>query len=318
MLDLKNEILTAEEKIRPYICQTPLYFSSPISKLLNANIYLKCENLQYTGSFKARGAFNKLLSLTLSEKQMGIVAASSGNHGAAVAFGLNQLNMSGIIFVPEHASLAKVSNIQNYDVSLKFYGTDCIQTELYASDYAKKHHMIYVSPYNDVHVIAGQGTIALEVMQQVQDVDYILVPVGGGGLISGIAAYTKSVSPQTQIIGCLPENSPVMAKSIKARKIIEMDGLPTLSDATAGGIESRAITLELCDRYVDDYILVSEQEIKDAIITIINTHHLLIEGAAALSVASILKHAARFKGKNVVVILSGANISLTTLKTVLG
>ena len=183
MLDLKREVLLAGERIRPYICQTPLYLSLPLSNLINANVHLKCENLQHTGSFKVRGAFNKLLSLTPLERQIGVVTASSGDHGAAVAFGLNQLNMSGIIFVPEHASQAKVDNIRNYDVSLEFYGTDCVETESHALDYAKQHHMIYVSPYNDVQVIAGQGTIALEVMQQMQHVDFILVPVGGGGLI---------------------------------------------------------------------------------------------------------------------------------------
>lgn len=318
MLDIKNEVLTAENRIRSYIRETALDFSLPLSKITNTHVYLKCENLQYTGAFKIRGAFNKLLSLSPSERQKGVVTASSGNHGAAVAFGLNKLNIPGIVFVPENASSTKIDNIRNYEVPLEFYATDCMQTEIYALEYAKQHNMIYVSPYNDLQVIAGQGTIALEITRQMNEVDVILVPIGGGGLISGIAGYIKSVSPRTKVIGCLPENSPVMAESIKAKKIIEMETLPTLSDATAGGIEPAAITFDFCKEFVDDYILVSEQEIKDAIITLIKTQHLLIEGAAGVALASLLKKAKQFEGKNVVVVLSGANISLDALKTVLG
>lgn len=318
MLDIQNEVLIAENRIRSYIRETALDFSLPLSKITNTNVYLKCENLQYTGAFKIRGAFNKLLSLSPSEKQKGVVTASSGNHGAAVAFGLNKLNIPGIVFVPENASSTKVDNIRNYEVQLEFYATDCMQTEIYALEYAKQHNMIYVSPYNDLQVIAGQGTIALEITRRMNDVDFILVPIGGGGLISGIAGYIKSVSPKTKVIGCLPENSPVMAESIKAGKIIDMGTLPTLSDATAGGIEPDAITFDFCKAFVDDYILVSEHEIKEAIITLIKTQHLLIEGAAGVALASLLKNSKQFQGKNVVVVLSGSNISLDALKTVLG
>lgn len=317
MLDIKNEVLIAENRIRSYIRETVLDFSLPLSKITNTNVYLKCENLQYTGAFKIRGAFNKLLSLSSSERQKGVVTASSGNHGAALAFGLNKLNIPGIVFVPENASPTKVDNIRNYEIPLEFYATDCMQTEIYALEYAKQHNMIYVSPYNDLQVIAGQGTIALEITRQMNEVDFILVPIGGGGLISGIAGYIKSVSPKTKVIGCLPENSPVMAESIKAGKIIEMETLPTLSDATAGGIEPDAMTFDFCKKFVDDYILVSEREIKDAIITLIKTQHLLIEGAAGVALAALLKNAKQFQDKNVVVVLSGANISLDTLKTVL-
>ncbi len=317
MLDIKNEVIIAENRIRPHIRETPLDFSLPISKITNTNVYLKCENLQYTGSFKIRGAFNKLLSLTPSQWQQGVVTASSGNHGAAVACGLNKLKIPGIIFVPENTSSTKVDNIRNYKIPLEFYATDCMQTEIHAQEYAKKHNMVYVSPYNDLQVIGGQGTIALEITRQLNKVDVILVPIGGGGLISGIVGYIKSVSSETKVIGCLPENSPVMAQSVKMGKIVEMETLPTLSDATAGDIEPDAITFDICKEFVDDYILVSEQEIKNAIITLIKTQHLLIEGAAGVALASLLKHAKQFHRRNVVIVLSGANISLDTLKTIL-
>lgn len=320
MIDAKNirdEVIAAESRIRSYIRETPLDFSLPLSKITNTKAYLKCENLQYTGSFKVRGALNKLLSLSPSQHQQGVVTASSGNHGAAIAFGLNKLNIPGIIFVPENASTTKVENIRNYDAQLEFYATDCMQTEMHAIDYAKRHNMIYISPYNDLQVIGGQGTIGHEILKMVA-ADVVLVPIGGGGLISGIAGYLKAVSSKTSIIGCLPANSPVMAESIKAGKIINMEVLPTLSDATAGGVEPDAMTFDICKNYVDDTILVSEQEIKDAILTLIKTQHLLVEGAAGVALAALLKNAKQFHGKNVVVVLSGANISLDTLKTVLG
>ncbi|WP_298626881.1 threonine/serine dehydratase [uncultured Legionella sp.] len=317
MSDFKNEVYAAKQRISSYIRETPLDYSLPISRITNTNCYLKCENLQFTGSFKVRGALNTLLSLTPEQKKQGVVTASSGNHGAAVAFGLNTLNIPGIIFVPENTSSTKVENIHNYGVPLEFYGTDCVQAELHALAYAKQHQMIYISPYNNEQVIAGQGTLALELSQQLQQIDVILVPVGGGGLISGIAQYIKSVSPQTKVIGCLPERSPVMAESINAGTIIEMDILPTLSDATAGGVELDAITFSLCKQWVDDYILVSELEIKNAINTLIKTQHLLVEGASGVALASLIKNAQQFTGKNVVVVLSGANINLDTLKSVL-
>ncbi len=316
MFDIKNEVLIAEKRIRQYIKETPVDYSVTLSRKTKINLFLKCENLQYTGTFKVRGAINKLLSLNLSQREQGIVTASSGNHGAAVAFGLNKLNMKGIIFVPENVSPTKVDNIRHYTSDLKFFGADCVQTEIHALEYAKQHNMIYISPYNDQQVIGGQGTIGLELVNQLDTIDAVFVPIGGGGLISGIAGYLKSVNANIKVIGCLPVNSPVMAESIKAGNIIEMETSPTLSDATAGGIEPGAITFDICRQFVDDYILVSEEEIKNAIISMIKTQHLLIEGASGVALAALLKESKKFHGKNVVIILSGENISLETLKLI--
>ncbi len=317
MFDIKTEVLAAENRIRSHVRETPLEYSISLSRRTNVQVFLKCENLQYTGAFKVRGALNKLLSLTPFQCEQGVVTASSGNHGAAVAFGLNKLKIPGKVFVPENASTTKIDNIRNYDIPLEFYGTDCMHTELHALEYAKQHEMVYVSPYNDLQVIGGQGTIGIELMNQLNQIDVVLVPIGGGGLISGIAGYLKAVCPKTKVIGCLPENSPIMAESIKAGHIVDRETFPTLSDATAGGIEPDAITFDICKECVDDYILVSEDEIKNAITTLIKTHHLLIEGAAGVALASLLKNEGQFKNKNVVVILSGANISLETLKMIL-
>lgn len=317
MFGIKKEILIAETRIRPHIKETPLDYSIALSHKTNVNVFLKCENLQHTGAFKVRGALNKLLSLTPSQYAQGVVTASSGNHGAAIAFGLNKLNMRGVVFVPENVSSTKLDNIRNYTNDVRFHGTDCMRTEMHALEYAKQHNRVYVSPYNDFQIIAGQGTIGLELSKQLDTIDVVFVPIGGGGLIAGIAGYLKSINPKIKIIGCLPENSPVMSESIKAGQIIEMETLPTLSDATAGGIEPGCITFDMCRQLVDDYILVSEKEIKDAIINLIKTQHLLIEGAAGVALAAFLKTSEKFHGKNVVIVLSGGNISLETIKSIL-
>lgn len=316
-MDIVQEVLQAEHRIRPYIRETPLEYSLPLSKLIGGRVLLKLENLQYTGSFKARGAMNALLSLTPQQKVRGVVTASSGNHGIAVAFGLHTLKMEGTIFVPEDASPAKVAAIRDYGADIRFWGTDCVLTETYARSYAQQHDMVYISPYNDARVIGGQGTIGVELCQQAGHSDVVLVALGGGGMISGIAAYLKTIFPDAEIIGCSPEHSPVMAKSVQAGHILEIESLPTLSDGTSGGVERDAITFPLCQKLVDDYILVTEEEIRQAMRMCIETHQMLIEGAAGVPLAALLKTPQRFREKTVVVVLCGANLSLETLKTIL-
>lgn len=177
--------------------------------------------------------------------------------------------------------------------------------------------MVYISPYNDPQIIGGQGTIGIELRRQLDSIHAIFIALGGGGLISGIGGYLKSVNTDVTIIGCSPENSPVMVESIRAGKILKMESKPTLSDGTAGGIEPGAVTFELCQEFVDDYVLVSEDEIKKAMKLFIETHHMLIEGAAGVAVASFLKKKGSFADKNVVIIICGANIGLESLKMIL-
>lgn len=315
--DMKNAILIAHERIRSFVRETPLDYSLYLSHLTGCQVYFKNENLQYTGSFKIRGALNKLLTLNMEQRSQGVTTASSGNHGAAVAFGMNKLHIAGMVFVPDNASKIKVENIRNYGVPIEFYGNDMMHTELFAMDYAKRHKMVYVSPYNDLEVICGQGTIAVEIISQMNQVDAIFVPVGGGGLIAGISSFLKTVHPHIQVIGCLPENSPVMAESLKAGHIIEMMTKETICDATAGGIDPDAITLSLCQQFVDECILVTEEEIKNAILNVMQMQHQMVEGAAGVALAAFLKNADRFLNKNVVIILSGANISFEMLKIIL-
>lgn len=316
-INIKKEAIEAEKRIRKHIRETPVEYSPYLSQSVNCKVYLKLENLQLSGSFKLRGTMNKLLSFTKKEREIDFVTASSGNHGAAVAYGLNKLGLKGTIYLPEYVTQTKIEALRYYGTELKLYGTDCIQTENIARETAKKNNLNYIPPYNDLKIIGGQATIGIELLRQINKIDAVLVPVGGGGLISGIAGYLKSSDKNIEIVGCQPENSAVMYESIKAGKIVEMESKPTISDGSAGGIEQDTITFDICKNYVDDFILVTEEEIKEAIRLILDKHSMLIEGAAALSVASYIKVKERFKDKNVILIISGAKISLDQLREVL-
>jgi len=316
ILDVKKEALEAEKRIRQYIRETPVEYSPYLSNSGNCRAYLKLENIQLTGSCKLRGAMNKMLSLSKKEREKGTVTVSSGNHAVAFAYLLKTLGSKGTIYLPENVSQAKIESLRYYEADIKLYGKDFIQTEAFAQDTAKKDNQIFISSYNDSKIIGGQATVGIELARQIKKIGAVLVPIGGGGLISGIAGYLKSIDENIEIIGCQPENSPVMFESIKAGKIIEVEFKPTISDGTAGGIENRAITFDICKNYVDDYILVSEEEIKNAMKLILERHSLLIEGAAALSVASFIKAKDRFENKNVVLIISGARVSLDILREI--
>jgi len=316
-MDLKIEVTAAEKRIRPYVRETPVDESEALGQAAGARVFLKMEHLQLTGSFKLRGAMNRLLSLTPDEKAKGIVTASSGNHGAAVAYGMKALGCGGIIFVPENVSPAKVANIRSYGAEVRTHATDSGITEMFARRHAEENARVYISPYNDPIVVAGQGTIGAELARQVDRIDALFVALGGGGLISGIASCLKSAGRSIEVVACSPENSAVMHHSVQAGRILTMESKPTLSDGTAGAVEPGAITLDLCRRFVDRYVLVSEDEIRDAMRLIIDRHHTLIEGAAGVAVAGFLKEKDRFAGRNVVIVLCGANISRERLREVL-
>ena len=317
MRDPASAIEIAVGRIRPYVRQTPVEFSPYFSEVVKAQIYLKLENLQHTGSFKVRGAFNKLLSMGPEELKRGCVVASSGNHGAAMAYAMAELGVRGIIFVPEGTSQTKVDAVRRLGGQIEIHPDEALETELHARRFAEQEGMVYVSPYNDAAVVAGQGTIGAELNGQLDGVDVVFASVGGGGLIGGIAAHLKNSPRRVRVVGCLPENSPVMARSAEAGRIVDMEAKPTLSDGTAGGIEAGAITFDLCERFVDEYVLVSEEEIKVAMRQFMNAHHMLLEGAAGVALAGLSKKRREFEGLKQVAVICGANISLDTLKTVL-
>ena len=316
-MDAANEVLLAEQRIRPFIRETGLESSPGFGGSADNQVFFKCENMQYTGSFKVRGALSKALSLSADELKRGVVTASTGNHGAATAWALARFGIAGTIFVPNTASLAKIENLRRLGANLEFAGDDCVDTEIFARRTAEESGRVFVSAYSDPKIVGGQGTIGIELERELDAFDAVIAPVGGGGLIAGIAGYLKAKKPDIEIIGCQPRNSAVMYESIKVGELVERELLPTLSDGTAGGIEPGAITLDACREMVDDFVLVDEEEIGAGIRTLIETHCMLVEGAAALSVAALQKAAPRFEGQRVVLILSGARISLDTLRSVL-
>jgi len=315
--DVYMEVLSAETRIRPYIRQTYLEPSPYFSGLSGANVYFKCENLQHSGSFKVRGALNKVLTLSKDQQEAGIVTASTGNHGAAVAYALNKIGGSGIVFVPEGSARSKVAAIRRLGSEVRFHGKDSVEAEFEARAFARMYNKSYLPPYNDPQVIGGQGTVAVELHRQLERIDAVFIAVGGGGLISGVAAYLKQLNPTVQIAGCFPENSQVMLQSVKAGRILDLPSLPTLSDGTAGGVEADSITFPLVRDLVDQYETVTERDIGLNLMRFLGVHHQLIEGSAAVPIAALLKNKSLFTGKNVIVVLCGGNIDPETLATVL-
>jgi threonine dehydratase len=262
-----------------------------------------------------RGALAKLIALGADARGRGVVAASSGNHGLGVAYALNALGGRGIVFVPAGASAVKVAAIGELGVQIRHSQQSMGDTETIARRYAIEHELEYVSPYNDLDVIAGQGSIGLEIAEQAsaEGVEVVMVAVGGGGLAAGVAAAIKSRLPSVRVIGASPVNDAAMAASVRAGRIVEVAAMPTLSDGTAGGIEAGAITFGLCSELIDDWVLVTEEEIRESLRIVIDTRHELIEGAAAVAVAGAVAFRAELVGKRVAVISCGANIAAATL-----
>ena len=292
-------------------------YSRWLSKHCGGRVYLKLESEQVTGSFKARGGLNKLKWIQEQQLEALPVTASTGNHGLGFARGCDLLGIKGKVFLPENAVSSKVEAIRDYKVEVEFHGNDPYQTETYARRQAEEHNWIYISPYNDPQIVAGQGTIGVEILDNVPYPDQILVTVGGGGLISGIGSYVRKHSPQTKIIGCQPEQSPEMSASVRAGKYREVESRPTLSDGSAGGFEPDSITFPLCRQLVNDFVLISEDEIKETIRLVIRHHQKLIEGAAAVAVAPLLQEPERFRDQTIIAVVCGANLSMNKLKEIL-
>lgn len=291
--------------------------SAAFSDALGAEVYFKLENRQTTGSFKLRGASNRLLALDEEQRARGCVAASSGNHGAAVACAMQALGVKGIIFVPEQTSPAKISKIRGYGGDVRLFGTDGLDTEQHAREFARSNDMFYLSPYNDEQVVAGQGTCGIEILEDLPDVDAVFVAVGGGGLIGGVGAVLKDHASGIQIFGCQPLASPVMVRSIEAGEIVDMPSEPTLSDGTAGGIEPGAITFALNQAVVDDWVVVDEDEIAAAMRLFVDSESDIIEGAAGVAIAGMLARREELAGKKIAVIICGGNIADELLRNCL-
>jgi threonine dehydratase len=304
-------ILDARNRTGTSVLETPLESASDLFPDLRARIFFKREDLQHTGSFKLRGAANKILSLTPHQGARGVIAASNGNHGLGVAAAARRAGIGAEVYVSSHVSPSKVAKIEQLGARITRAGSDPLQAELAARSAAEQSGKVFISPYNDREVMAGQGTIGMELMQQVRqgELDAIFVAVGGGGLIGGIGAFLKHASPQTEVVGCWAQNSPVLYECIKAGQIIDVREKPTLSESTAGGLEQDSVTLEVCRQVIDRSVLVAEERILAAMRKVKEARGWLMEGAAAVALAALLGEPERYAGKNVVVVICGGNVS---------
>ena len=310
------EVLAAESRIRPYVRETPLERSHHLSQAGNGNVFLKLENLQHTGSFKLRGATNKVLSLSPAELKGGVVAASTGNHGMAVSWAASRQRAAATVYMANGVAPEKVELIRSYGGQPLFHGVNPVDAEYKAREVANATARPFISPYNDAQVVAGQGSIGVELHRQHPQLDSVFIAVGGGGLISGIGSYLKSVNPRIRIVACWPENSHAMYDCMQAGRVVDVPEEPTISDSTAGGVEQGALTLELCRSLIDDCVLVSEQEIYAAMRLVMDKERWLVEGAGAVPVAAYLKRKTDYAGKNVALVICGRNIPLTRLERV--
>ncbi len=308
---MKDAVLAAFHRIRPYVRETPVDESSLDG---GQSVFLKLEHLQHTGSFKFRGASNKIALLTPDQAKAGVIAASNGNHGMGVAAAAAARGIAAEVYVSTHVSPAKARRIEALGARLHTVGDDPLTAELAARHAAESSGRTFISPYNDLDVAAGQGTIAVELERQIPGLDAIFVAVGGGGLIGGIGGYCKGAAPSIEIVGCWPENSPVMLECMRAGRVIDVPEQPTLSESTAGGLEPGSVTLDLCRRVIDHEVLVPESGIAAAMRLMLEREHWVLEGAAALAVAAYLQEADRYRGKKVAIVLCGRNISTEALR----
>ncbi|MCY6355512.1 threonine ammonia-lyase [Clostridium sp. ZS2-4] len=315
-LDL-NKIKKAQENIKGVARRTPLFYSSTFSKQSGYEVYLKCENKQKTGAFKIRGAYNKIASLTQEEKERGVIASSAGNHAQGVAYAATAFEIKSTIVMPDTAPQAKVQATRGYGAEVVQFGE--VYDECYgkALEIQEETGATFVHPFNDEDVMAGQGTIGLEILEDLPDVDAILVPIGGGGLISGIAVAAKSIKPEVKIIGVQAEIIASTKASLEAGKIVTVPGVKSLAD----GISVKTpgdITFEYIKKYVDEVVTVSEDEISYANFTLMERSKLIAEGAGVTPLAALLADKIKIDGKKVAVLISGGNIDIAMVSKIIG
>jgi threonine dehydratase len=312
-----REIYEARRRLGGRLRVTPMERSHFLEGLCGGEVYLKLENLQVTGSFKVRGALNKMLTLSRDELGRGVVTASSGNHAQGVGYAAGMLGVEATVVVPRSTPNVKVEAIRRYGVRLIVHGDEYIEAERYARAIERGEGKTFISPYNDPEVIAGQGTIGLEMLEEVQDLDLIIVPVGGGGLISGIGCAVKGLSKRVELVGVQSIASPVMYESIRVGRIVEMELGESIAEGLHGGIEENSMTFDICRRLVDEFALVEENSIRRAIRLLVYRQRQVAEGAGAVGVAAILENPDRFSGRKIGVVISGGNIDEGLLREIL-
>lgn len=311
-----DEIKEAKKRVQDIVRKTPIAFAPILSEKHQSEIYLKKENLQLTGSFKLRGAFNKIAKLTDNERKKGVVASSAGNHAQGVAYSSKYFSCDATIIMPEATPLLKVSGVKSHGANVILHGANYDEAYKFATEYAKKNDMTFVHPYADDDVIAGQGTIALEIEEDIKDIDVVLVPIGGAGLISGIASAYKQINPNIKIVGVVSSGAKAMKNSFESRKPINSTSVRTIAD----GIAVRDVTPKMYDyvkEVVDEIVEVEDKEIASAILFLLEQHKLVVEGAGAVGCAAIMHNKVDIKGKKVVSIVSGGNIDVTMLSQII-
>lgn len=311
-----NDIKDAKKRLENTVSKTPLMKAPFLSQEKGAQIFLKEDNLQITGSFKLRGAFNKVAMLDNEKRGAGVVAASAGNHAQGLAFAAQYFGCSATIFMPEATPLTKVSGVKSYGANVILTGENFDEAYASAVKFTKENNKEFVHPFADDEVIAGQGTIALEVLEQLPDIDHLIVPIGGGGLIAGIAIAAKSINPDIKITGVVASGAKGMKESFEARMPIDSSSVRTIAD----GIAVRDVTPKLLDiilEYVDEVVEVSDNETANAILFLLERHKLMVEGAGAVSVAAIMHDKVNIKDKKVCAIVSGGNIDVTMLSLII-
>ncbi len=311
-----QDIKEAHNKMKGIVHYTHLDHSSTFSKLGNNEIFLKLENLQKTGSFKARGSYNKMISLGKEELEKGVIAASAGNHAQGVAYSSSRLNVPCTIVMPKGAPLSKVEATRRYGANVELQGLTFDEALEYAIGLQKEIGAMFVHPFDDDAVIAGQGTVGLEIMEQLPEVDAVICPIGGGGLIAGIAVAIKTLKPSVKIIGVESNACPSMKQSLLARKPIVTESLPTMADGIAVK-KPGSITYEIIKEYVDEVVTVEEMEIARTMLLLLERNKLLVEGSGATALAALLYHKIPLEGRNVVPIITGGNVDMNFISRII-
>lgn len=316
--DFRKGVAEAYRRIESDIRRTPLERSEPLSREFGADVHVKWECDQITGSFKFRGALNKLRSLGPEERARGAVSASTGNHGLAISHAAKLEGIGLKLFLPETVAEVKRNRIQALGVDVEIAGASCDRAEAVAREFAARHGRVFVSPYNDWDIVFGAGTTGLELAAGLARFDDVLVPIGGGGLIAGIAGYLQAVRPGVRIVGVEPETSAFMAASFAAGRLVGIDERESVADAVAGGIEPGSITFPICRDLVDAIEVVPEALIVRALALVRERHGRMIEGAGALPFAALLRSPEQWAGRTVVLVASGGNISPERFRAVTG
>jgi threonine dehydratase len=306
----------ARRRLRDAIVQTPCAYSQTLSELTGARCFVKLENLQMTGSFKERGAANLLLQLTPDERRRGVIAASAGNHGLAVAFHAARLGIPATIVMPEYAPLIKVTNARRYGAEVVLHGSNFEEAYERARAVEAERGLVFVHPFDDPRVVAGQATLGLEVLEQLPEVEALIVPVGGGGLIGGVALAVKSARPDVQVIGVQSAALPAMSRSLDAGERVRVDAAPTIADGIAVR-QVGALTYELAHAWVDRVVTVDEEELSNAVLLLLEIEKTVVEGAGAAPLAALLNRPLGLERRSVALVLSGGNIDVTMLSRII-